>query len=322
MTTRKRKRKKNPATSLSHVPVETIRREAATLRELLTSSLWGLELRPVKLGRDEPALVRAFWAEIGWDDSLLDDLGPPQLKASARVARDLLEDYDGWGAELRPSALPARYRVVLPDHDGVGFAVTDESGGALDPPVIGLTASDGHVERIGESYLRQATYSLVFAATRPWYHARITSKPPIEELALEQPLPNLAPGVRKLSEELWLLPDEPDLPDTTNEVAVRSFEGLWRWLSEAEVPKRMGISPVPGATRRQLEVSADAIRAATPGWREIAGIRQDGPYRVGSIGDAPVILDLGKPSGLVCSARHDQAVAAEAAARGWIAQGK
>lgn len=304
--------------SLDHVPEELVRREAAVLHDLLAGSLWDLDLRPVALGEEESPLIRAFWGGVGWDDRLARHIGPPELEASRRLAQEQLEDYRQWGSPLEESALPALYRVVMPDTDGVGFAVTDESSGALDPPVIGLSADEGTRERIGESYLRQAAYLLIHAATRPWHQSDLETEPPLERIATDRPFAHLAPGVRKVTEDVWLLPRTADIPEVTPWGAIRSFDGLWRWLVAAHGLRRLRISTVPG-TSIALAASPDVLRAGTQGWREIEGILPALAYRVGTFGAAPAILVLGSPSTLACSAHHQPAVTAALAERGWLA---
>lgn len=305
--------------ALSPLPVGTVRQEATVLRALLQDGLWNLELQPVQLGPDESPLLRTFWEAVGWDEQLAGDLGPPQLEASRRLVQKLLSDHRRWGSPLQPSALPARYRVVGVDSEGTGFTVTDESSGDPDPPVIGLFAESGTAERVGDSYLRWATYALLFAATRPWYDAFLRTEPPLDELIRERPLPNLAPGAGKLSDDLWLLPAEPETPSSSGRLAIRSFEGLWRWLEgDSPLRHRVLVQSLPGR-RFKLTASVDDLRAGTPGWREVEAFAPAIAYRLGRLDAAPVIVQLGTPSTLACSRRDEGALTEWLVARGWVA---
>lgn len=308
-------------TALSQISAEVIRQEAAALHRFLAGSLWGVELEPVRLGADESPLVRAFWEEVGWDDQLSSDLGPPEREANARAVRRLLADYARSGSPLTAAALPARHRLVVADAGGAGLSVADESAGAADPPVVGFDADDGSAEPAGESYLRLVSFLLVYAAMRPWYQTAIETEPPLAELARDRPFPHLSPGTRRLTDDLWLFPNDADAPDPSARAGVRSFDGLWSWLAGAQGLRRLGIASLPGSSYR-LTAAPEVVRAGTAGWREVEGIPPAIGYRAGTLDGARVVIQLGGPGRLACSARDEQAVLAALVARGWRAPGR
>jgi hypothetical protein len=64
-----------------------------------------------------------------------------------------LRDYRGSGTPLKRVQLPKAFRVALVDHQGVGVALTDETQGADDPPLLFASSDSGKVSVAAASYL-------------------------------------------------------------------------------------------------------------------------------------------------------------------------
>ena len=180
--------------------------EACAIRALL-------ELRPrfkkgwrkVKLGADEPTVIRALYAGLGWSPLFRPDLEPPELKTSRTLAQRQLAEYASWGNgfKLTLRDLPRRFRVVSVDEQGVGFGITDEKDDG-DPRTLAVLADENKIMREEPSYLRRVGATALRVAFEEW---TIDAFPRTVPKGGEELFPTLAPLARKLSEDRWVLPE-------------------------------------------------------------------------------------------------------------------
>ncbi len=225
-----------------------VRSEARALLELLVERL--PEARDARASVELPAkprpsaLMRAFWSELGWHPSFASlELAPPDNPDSEAMVRARLREYRSPEFRVTRKQLPKQLRLVAYDDDGIGFVVTDESGGADDPPLRIVLYDSGEVIAAKASYLEWCANALVRRAFRgPRQPVRAEGLPSVdiplagEPLAvLESPLPRLSPVTARVAEGVWRIPTSADdlEPDASRaRIAAASSEALERGLAE------------------------------------------------------------------------------------------
>lgn len=271
--------------------------EAAALRALLDARRPELAAtwRTVDLAGDGASpLVQAFWRAVGWSMGLRRArLAEPERATGEVRVRELLTEYreDDPAFSVTEATLPARYRLVDMDSGGVGFAITDESGGAADPPVLAVISDRGTVVPAHPSYLNWCANELARQAFSRWTRAAIVVAPASLVRAAPAPAPTLCPALRRLDDAVWLVPDRAMVasPDRDCSLAAESFEALVRWLSDTAAVAAIDVAHMPGdALTHEAPFAVPA--GATARLRELPGAAEGGRYRVGWLDDVPVIV--------------------------------
>lgn len=111
--------------------------------------------RSVELEPDAPVAAALLWKAIGWSPVFADwVLVEPEREQGEVRIQARLEEYRSWDMDftLTGSDLPAKRRLVEDDGQGVGFAITDETGGGIDAPILAVIADTNEVVPQSESY--------------------------------------------------------------------------------------------------------------------------------------------------------------------------
>ncbi|RKH99593.1 hypothetical protein [Corallococcus sp. AB038B] len=305
--------------------MEALRQDVVRLRALLERNVprYAATRRDVALGPDESAHVRAFWETLGWSPLFEGCLGEPELARAPAQAERSMGEWRSWGGPFRLTLadLPRRFRFAEPDHQGVGFSITDESSETVtDPPLLAVVADTGQIVPHSPSYLRFAGDTLVRVAVRGWYSTTVMCRPDVPALpGTSRPFPFLSPGTVALSEDLWVLPSQ-QAPESPGSTFVHArYEALLEWLVATPALEAVNIPRLPGKTWT-LEASLARVDAAIPGLKSLAGLEAGTEYRVGTLEGAQVLVQA-HTSGLTQlahNARHAERLQAALTARGLL----
>ena len=178
---------------------------------------------------DDPPLVRAFWAALGWSDVLRgNDLAPPERAAGLARIDDLLASYRSDSFTLDRADLPERTRLVGADDGGVGFSITDEDADADDPPVRVVLFDDDAVVDGSDSYVCWCANAVVRRAFASGTSAMLRSR---GVPAGRQPFPSCSPLTAELADGVWSVPASPELRSPGDAVRLScTIDALVAWL--------------------------------------------------------------------------------------------
>jgi len=225
--------------------------------------------RPCRLEPDAPAAVRELWEAVGYSP-ILGDL-PPEREAGLQPLAKVFDEWfwqaesrDAWGVgEARGvpfDRLPARFRVVS---DSVwGLALTDESAGADDPPVVEF--SERHPEPKVEhpSYLRSTIVDLLYRAAG----RRRVEASWLAELPGPRPLAPLFPELVQIGDGIYAVYQLKDGAHARFTFAVfGSYDGYFDFVAGLPDEHFRTFEAPPGHTFNFAVVPAlDILKGALP----------------------------------------------------------
>lgn len=247
---------------------------------------------PVYLEPDAPALVRAFWEQVGWSDAIgaAETLHPlrPERIFTDREALKVVQDWcsspdvrDRWGvtapsdveAALR-SRLPARSRVVLATPSVVMF--TDETTGGDDPPVLELH-EDGVVRPLWSSFVAMLIWQTcrTLGVNR---ETKLRDAPIPAQPGHERPFAPALDALWTLADGVWAIGPHVNQgsSDAWVNVIYKSFEHYFRYvrdLPDGEI-ERYTVS-LTGVTRF-IVGKADALDPEHPSIPDMRRFQQPG----------------------------------------------
>lgn len=260
--------------------LQALRTEAEALAALLRAEvrLFASKHRSVQLEPGAPAAAGLLWQTVGWFEVFgKTGLVPPELDTSERGIEERLDDYESWGEgfTLTAAELPARRRLVEDDGAGVGFLVTDESGGALDAPVLAVLADTNEVIPSADSYTRWCANLMVRCALSRMYQTFVRTRPRTALASLgSPPFPLLSPATRQLSPDVFSVPSSGGALEPHSNggyrLAHRSVEALVALLENVDLDALDLGLPLPGdhlhvhATVSQIQGEGESLRRFTP----------------------------------------------------------
>ncbi|MGK4009202.1 hypothetical protein WMF31_41770 [Sorangium sp. So ce1036] len=306
-----------PLFPLDRSSLPQVTAEAAAIRELLARQVpaYHRSVRAVSLSEDESPLIRAFWHAVGW--SVVFErcaLEEPEIPTGLERVRQRLAEYRQGDPDftITENDLPARFRLVYADSDGIGFIITDESGGVADPPLLGVSWDENAIQPEYPSYLNWCANEVLRCAFEPWYNTmiRLSDMAPLH--AAEAPFPTLSPATRRLNDALWLTASAPAVaaPGEPCNLAASEFNALVEWLYEHDTGG-IEIALLPG---KIISRSEPLVPASSPRGRlrTIPGLDASLRYHVGWIADIGVIAreKTGRTEVAVNPRHHDELQAA------------
>lgn len=237
---------------------DTVSAEARWLAAWMDAELGGGRSTPVSCA-PASAWIQAFWDAVGYATNLESAIADPDPRRG-RAQVDLL--VERWREDGEPGAdaeLPTRFRLV--EIDGNSMVLTDESADDPDPPVVVIIDADAVVRPAWASYLRRATAGIVSMIARRFDTMTVLLRTPVGE----SPLPYLAPAVRQLADDVWLVPGglEPDAPGTV--VLSRGLADLVGWLATLDDGAVVDLPGLPKGER--FDVAADVASGLCAGLR-------------------------------------------------------
>lgn len=271
--------------------ITSVERDAKILAQWLQER--GLELTPLQLENEAPALVRAFWENIGWHESFADlELVHPSEAIGRKRA---LETLAGWrrddGVAFPDENLPKRFRMVVQDNSGESFTITDEGDGSDNPMLAGVVRDRRKKPvKTRQRYLSCVSGILIKRALSGYYQESIClSIKDVKQIKGKPLLPALGSGLRRIDEGLILRGIKKDGPVHHVALAFESFGRLVEWQNGLKGVRRMdaplgGLSyeyaPADLAPVRDAMTDVKSVRTVDEkDWKTVTG-RLDGHWVV------------------------------------------
>lgn len=254
--------------------------------------------RSVELEPDAPVAAALLWKAIGWSPVFADwVLVEPEREQGEVRIQARLEEYRSWDMDftLTGRDLPAKRRLVEDDGQGVGFAITDETGGGIDAPIRAVIADTNEVVPQSESYTRWCAQSMAECAFNCMYRTGVEVRP-VDAIAKlgSRPWPLLVPGALELGSDVYCQPPQPGFTEPHKQgnyqIAHRSVEALVDFLKAIECDA-LALGPLLPGDKLTVKGSIVALTRDTDELWALPSLRPETHYGVGHLGGVPVIIE-------------------------------